>query len=137
MKPEIRAIVEGLLRKSKEDKVAWVHASTLANLNAETEINPSEQDFAVSTANFTINLYYSLSDDPDQNRPIRLNILNEMGELVTFDVIYDFEEEYDLMVELVSLARKYVRGEDKLLKKIMEGLQKPGVFGLNDDDVPF
>jgi hypothetical protein len=138
MKSEIRAIVEGLLKKSREDKVAWVHASTVGRLTSEEGVDPSSEDYAVNTPSYTINVFKTIDISPSgPKRVIRINILNELGDVVTNHTANEDEKEYPMMEELIELARNSVIGEERVLKKIMEGLSKPGIFGSTDDEVPF
>jgi hypothetical protein len=138
MKDEIRAVIEGLLKKSQEDKVAWVHASTLDSTNPdEAPVDPAAADYAVSTSSFTINVFRSrLGRDNAPKHSIRVNFLNEVGSVVSSDVASEGEEDYLLMENLLKMAEKYVLGadEERVLKRILDGLNKPGVFGSTDTE---
>src|SRR5687768_16716489 len=108
MKDELKPIVEGLLKKSEVNQVAWAHASTVGAFR-DAEIEQSAEDYAVSTPSYTINLFrVSQRIDSEHKVGIRFNILNEVGELVTGDTLYKDEPEYPVLENLLDLARKHV-----------------------------
>src|SRR5690349_5426893 len=117
MKDELKPIVQGLVKKSLEDKVAWVHASAVSRLNEEAEIPTGAEDYAVSTSSYTINLFRITDVTPESHKMvIRINILNEVGDVVTSDAVAEDEEEYGMMENLLNLARKAALGEERVLK---------------------
>jgi pyruvate carboxylase len=146
MNEDTRPIIEGLLKKAREDKVAWVHASTIGRLNYEAPIDPADEDFAVNTSSFTINVFrITTVANETVKHGVRINIVNEQGNVIMTDIAYPGDNMYTALAELITLARKAITHEDEILKKIMDGLNKPGVFGStdsnpatdDDDDVPF
>jgi hypothetical protein len=136
MKDELKPIIEGLLTKSRLKQVAWRHASTMSTFS-DVSIDPSDEDYAVSTSSYTLNLFRTLPSPDNQHKfGVRLNILNDAGHVVTGDTIYEGDPEYPAMNLLLDLAREAALGASNILKNIIENLKKPGVFGSTDTEPP-
>jgi hypothetical protein len=125
MNKDLLEIVNGLIEKSKEKGVLWVHGSSLSETNLEGNVTPEDEDFAVHTPTYTINIFKRSVPAPG----IGLNIHNEFGNIVTQENLTPDDSDFDKLWELFTLAKRYVFDEDKLLEKIKESLKSPGVLG--------
>jgi len=138
MKNDMLEIVTGLIEKSKKDQVNWVHANQVSQLmNGEWGPSDIVNDFAVSTPNFTINIFESSTKVNNDKLPtIRLNIHDAYGNLATHIESAVNDPDYKILEELLDLAKAYARDEESLLRTIKNDLRKTGVLG-GDDDIPF
>lgn len=133
MKEEIKTIILGLIEKTQKNQVNWVHINETNLIQNEEGPSNIEDDYAVSTSSFSINIF---KKERVNKSAIRLNILNDRGNLVTYIEAEKGESDYILLSDLLTITKKYVLGEDRLLNNIKEDLAKPGVLG-KVDDVPF
>lgn len=124
MNKVIKDIALGLLQKSKNGQVNWVHFNS-TNLVGPEGPSQIDDDYAVNTPNFSINIFAI------HESGIRINIHNEMGDLVSFDVVGYNDPDYALMDSLLQSAKEYLMDENELLKTIKSDLAKPGTIGLS------
>lgn len=134
MKEEIKGIILGLIEKTEKDEVNWSHVND-TNLIQEEGPSTIKDDFAVSTSDYSINIFQA-SDSLENGltlNAIRMNIHNSRGDIVTQVIVREDESDYLMIKKLLVLARQYVLGEDRLLRTIKGNLSKPGVLGKEDE----
>lgn len=128
MDKDYEDIIDGLIQKSIKKEVKWTHANQVSFM----EPTENEDDFAVSTRDFTVNIFRMYN-----SRALRVNIHNSRGNLVSsIEADSEDEEDFSKLKTLLELARKIAQGEEELLKVIKLNLEKPGILG-KEDDVPF
>lgn len=109
-----KEILELLLKKSEADEVNWTYVHN----------DPAnENDFTVISGNSTINLF-SLHDDS-----IIFRILDEKENQIFLTHQEQFDEEYELLKQLILLAKKRTRSADHAIDSLIDSLKKPGEFG--------
>lgn len=131
MTPEIKEIVQRLIEKTKKKQVKWHRAADILNESDD------DWDYAVSTSNSTINIfrYFHANENGKLIYGIRLNIINNRGTVIHSELILTNEPDYELLNELLELARGRVMNLDETLKKLKEELNDDSVLG--DNDIPF
>ncbi len=127
MDKDYEDIIDGLIQKSTNKEVKWTHANQVSFM----EPTENEDDFAVSTRDFTVNIFRMYN-----SRALRVNIHNARGNLVSFIQADSDEEDFPKLEMLLELARKIAQGEEELLKIIKINLEKPGILG-KEEDIPF
>ena len=108
-----KEILDLLLKKSEADEVNWVYVH-----NDPT----NENDFTVTSGNTTINLF-SLHDDS-----IIFRIMDEKDNQIFLTHQEQFDEEYELLKQLILLAKKRTRSADHAIDSLIDSLKKPGEF---------
>jgi len=134
---DVRPIVQLLLERSRKREVEWAPSAVLGQRHG---------DFVVLFPSSS----FLLSEDEDESR-IDARILNSSGDTaLSFWVSYreTSRGDYELLSELLELARRKVLGADESLAEMKEALEAPGRVGdvpkvkvgspLDDDEeVPF
>jgi len=133
---DVRPILVQLLERSRKREVEWSSTSVMSRRHG---------DYVVLFANSSL----VIKDDDDGR--IEGRILNSRGDIaLTFYASYrDADDhDYDLLFELVDLARRKVLGADESLAEIRRAIEtqvrvgeipqeKPRTVVEDDDEVPF
>lgn len=122
---DVKDIMLNLLEKSNEGKINWVHAS-----DAFPDESPYEKDFVLNTKNSSLNIFLTI------DHTIRVNFLNDKGDIVLFFETAPDEEDYEILSEILDSAHYRYLNKDGViedLRKFIENINE----GEDDGLIPF